>query len=166
MKSSPGEGFTHSLNDASSTVFVYRYLGSWQLQHSFTFSTRDCIYTMTISQDKLHICPNNSHRIDIYSLDGKQQLSFGKFGSGSREVCLPYLCRGNSHGFVLVADSNNDRLTVMGTWMRWGVFRLQPVVTKPRSAVLHNDKLFVVSKNSPYTLYAYTRNVSSTCTIS
>ena len=80
---------------------------------------------------------------------------YGEAGSdGAGQFDISFISAVDDKGSVLIADNGNDRLQVMSEQGECRVLQLHPQVSKPRSAVLLNNQLYVASSGKP-SLYKY-----------
>ena len=61
------------------------------------------------------------------------------------QLDCPFISGDDDDGSVLIADWGNNRLQVMSEQGEFSVLQLQPPVSRPRSAVLFNNNLYVTS---------------------
>ena len=62
------------------------------------------------------------------------------------ELDIPHVCTIDDEGAILLADKNNNRLLVRDKAEKWHTIDVQPPLKRPHSAVLHNGKLYVMSR--------------------
>ena len=71
------------------------------------------IEDVAVSADKyLIVAGYDPHCIYTFSLDGHYMGKFGTKGSGRCEFNDPYGIIGDSYGFIIVADTNNHRVSI------------------------------------------------------
>ena len=78
------------------------------------------------------------------TLDGDSVVKHERKGAGAGEL---HLCAADAEGSILVADTKNNSLWVCEPSGAWTELDLRPPVTRPRSAVVINNKLCVASDN-------------------
>ena len=83
----------------------------------------------------------------MYSLSGELLQTYGRrLDDDAGDLSYPYISDDDDDGSVLIADRDIDRLQVMSEHGEFSVLQLQPPVSRPRSAVLFNNQLFVTSR--------------------
>ena len=106
--------------------------------------------TLSISNNQLKCCSRDDGLIKVYTLSGELLLSIGASIHGYGDagyLAHPYISDDDDEGSVLIADTGNDKLKVMSEQGEFSVLQLQPPVSRPRSAVLFNNQLYVTSHN-------------------
>ena len=91
------------------------------------------------------MCDLVNSALYTYTTNGALIDKCGGRGSGVGEMNFPFICGSDAEGAVMVADSGNKRLQVRDSANEWHVIQLQPQVEYPKSVILLNDALFVVS---------------------
>ena len=148
--------FQHS--DTSSV----RWIKIKTIRHDF--KKKGATLSVSISNNQLKCCSAGDGIIKVYSLSGELLQTYGARGRGDAgQLNGPFICGDDDDGSVLIADLSNDRLQVMSEQGEFSVLQLQPPVSRPRSAVLFNNQLYVASSpaigNS--NLYRYSCKYSS-----
>ncbi len=127
-------------------LYIYEFTNRWNQCSSFQIeSSKDYnLITLCISNDSLYVCTDVDDRVDIYSLSGHKQSSFGKEGSGEAGlVNRPFIAASDTGGAALIADCNNRRLHVLSARRQWSIVQLEPAVSNPYGALLVGGKLYV-----------------------
>ena len=112
------------------------------------FSKKAFPLTLSISNNQLKCCSFGDDIIKVYSLSGELLQTCGTRGRGDAgQLYWPFVSDDDDDGSVLIADYGNDRLQVMSEQGEFSVLQLQPPVSRPRSAVLFNNQLYVTSEH-------------------
>lgn len=98
-------------------------------------------------------CAAHANQIDVYvpmSDSIQHTYMYGRPGSKvAGELNYPLISDDDDEdGSLLIADSRNNRIQVMTSHGEYTVLKLDPPVTVPRSAVLFNNHLYVMSMNN------------------
>ena len=102
--------------------------------------------TLSISNNQLKCCATIEGVIKVYSLSGELLQTYGTRGrGGAGQLRRPYISDDDDDGSVLIADKFNNRLQVMSEQGEFSVLQLQPPISRPCSAVLFNNQLYVTS---------------------
>ena len=143
----------YAARHSSDEVLVYKHSGGWKKVHSFNVIRG---FTMlSVQNNQLKCCSIGEDKISVYSLTGQLLQAHGSRESDDAgKFCCPYICGDDIDGSVLIADWGNDRLQMMSEQGGFSVLQLQPPVSQPRSAVLFNNNLYVVSEDKK-TVYTY-----------
>ena len=104
------------------------------------FETKGYTLTPSISNNQLKCCSAGDSVIKVYSLSGELLQTYGTSGVGDAGQ---FICNDDDDGSVLITD--NDKLQVMSEQGEFSVLQLQPPVSRPRSAVLFNNQLYVTA---------------------
>ena len=125
-----------------------RWLNVISIKH--TFKTKNSALTLSIScNNRRKCCSAGDDIIKVYSLNGMLLHTHGTRGSDDAgQLHCPYIGDDDDDGSVLIADWGNDRLQVMSEQGEFSVLQLQPPVSRPRSAVLFNNQLYVTTARS------------------
>ena len=132
---------------------------AWKLRNRIKLQFKSAGYSITLSakNNRLFCCSLQDAVIHIYSLSGELLQTHGKPGHrAAGRLCSPYICKtgdADDDGSVLIVDLHNNRLQVMNERGKFRVLHLEPPVLQPRSAVLFNNFLYVVSLDN--TIFKY-----------
>ena len=129
----------------------------WQQVASFELSVMAWITLSVVAGDRVTCCSSSERQVVLYSLPSGQPLTtHGTRGSGggAGQLDLPFVSDDDDSGSVLIADCHNDRLQVMSEQGEFSVLQLQPQVSRPRSALLFDEHLFVTSRDK-HAIYKY-----------
>ena len=127
-------------DDASSP----RWIKIRSIDHDF--EEEGFTLTLIISNIQLKCCSHGDDTIKVYSLSGELLQTYDAHGNGDAgQLDGPYISDDDDDGSVLIADCGNNRLQVMSEQGEFSVLRLKPPVREPRSAVLWNNQLYVLS---------------------
>ena len=119
------------------------------------FDTKGRALTLSISNNQLKRCSSDDGIITVYSLSGDLLQTYGTRGcGGSGQLDSPFISDDDADGSVLIADNGNGRLQVMSEQGEFSVLQLQTPVSRPRSAVLFNNHMFVTLFQKK-TIYKY-----------
>ena len=128
-------------------VFQYNATSSPRWTHirsiDHDFEKKGATLTLSISNNQLKCCSYAIGSIKVYSLSGDLLLTHT--ASNTDQFYRPIISDDDDDGSVLIADCYNDRLQVMSEQGEFSVLQLQPPVSKPRSAVLFNNHLYVMT---------------------
>ena len=130
-------------------MHVYKHSGisSWVKVHSFSVALTGWI-TLSVKNNQIKCCSTSDNMIAVYSLSGELLHTYGKSGKGDAGTFdWAFICADDDDGSVLIADHDNNRLQVMSEQEEFSVLQLQPPVSRPRGAVLFNNKLYVTSED-------------------
>ena len=120
----------------------WRHLRS--IEHDF--EEKGHILTLSITNTQLKCCSRGDDTIKVYSLSGELLQMYGTSGrGGAGNLRRPRISDDDDDGSVLIADCGNDRLQVMSEQGEFSVLQLRPPVSRPTSAVLFNNHVFVTS---------------------
>ena len=125
-------------------------LPGWCEQRSVDhdFGTEKNFLTLSISNNQLNCCSAENAIIKVYSLNGELLQTYGAQGRGDAcQLYCPFISDDDDDGSVLIADYGNNRLQVMSKQGQFSVLQLQPPVSRPRSAVLFKNHLYVTSEH-------------------
>lgn len=64
------------------------------------------------AQDRVYVADSCNHRVQVFSLEGKQLASYGKPGTGPGEMSYPYDVRVDREGFQYVCEFGNSRVQI------------------------------------------------------
>ncbi len=109
-----GDGLLYVTDSVLRRVFVFTgnkntlVIGD---EKSFLRPTGIAVNTV---EKRLYVVDTLGHRIDVFSLDGKRQFSFGKRGTGPGEFNYPTHIALDRSGTLYVMDTLNFRVQVFG----------------------------------------------------
>ena len=110
------------------------------------FASKSQTLTLSISNNQLKCCSWAESTIKVYSLSGELLQTYGTPGrADAGQLRTPAISDDDDDGSVLIADCGNHRLQVMSEQGEFSVLQLQPRVSRPCSAVLFNNQLYVTS---------------------
>ena len=135
---------------AANKIYVLRHTGPvnkpWERVHRFSVMRGDI--TLSVQNDQIVVCSAAKNRIEVYSMSGKLQRSYGKKGGSSPgHLDDPIVCNDDDDGNLLVADYYNNRLQVMSQQGEFSIVALSPRPCYPAGAALHESSLFVTSRD-------------------
>ena len=126
-------------------VYVYQYGSSWSLVRSFDVALSPEI-TLSAWRGIVRCCSSCSNVIAEYRYNG-QPIANHKLPAQTRRSkhASTYIGVCDSFGNALIADRFNNQLLVMTERDYFRRVRLDSEVLQPRSAVLFEDRLCVLS---------------------
>ena len=133
-------------------VNVYTYSGRWEKVHSF--NTVNGMVTLSVKNNQIKCCSFREDNIAVRSLTGQLLATYGTNGGRAGQLIGPRMFDDDDDGSVLISDLLNDRLQVMSELGEFSVLQLQPQVSQPRSAILFDNQLYVISDKEK-TVYKY-----------
>ena len=91
-----------------------------QFYNTFGSDVLGCLEDVAVSADKyLVVAGFEPHCMYTFTLDGHYIGKFGTKGSGRYEFNDPYGITGDSYGFIIVADTNNNRVSIFDKEHNW-----------------------------------------------
>ena len=126
-------------------VYVYQYGSAWSLVRSFDVAL-PAVITLCAWSGIVRCCSSSSNVIADYRHNG-QPIANHKLRTQPRRSRLAstYMCDCDSFGNTLIADRFNNQLLVMTEKDGIRVVPLDSEVLPPRSAVLLERRLYVIS---------------------
>ena len=131
------------------TVYNYKHCGNrWVKVRSFGVDWGGWI-TLSVKNNQIKCCSTRENKIVVYAPNGELLQAYGTRGSGDASLLnFPYVSAGDASVNLLIADRNNDRLQVMSEQGEFSVLQLQPPVSRPTSAVIFKNQLYVTSETN------------------
>ena len=100
--------------------------------------------TLCVRNNNIKCCLRDENKLVVYSLKGELLRTLGTRGSDDAgQFKWPFIFGDDDDGSVLTADCHNDRLQVMSEQGEFSLLQLEPPVSRPYSAVLWKNHVFV-----------------------
>ena len=135
-----------------SVVHVYTHSDHWVKIHSF--NTAKGWVTLSVKKNQIKCCSFRDDNIAVHSITGEFLATYGTNGNGVGQLNGPRMYDDDDDCCVLISDYLNDRLQVMSERGEFTVLQLHPPASQPRSAILFDNQLYVISRKEE-TVYKY-----------
>ena len=103
-----------------------------------------------VSQNKVFVTQYNTHRINMYELEGKLIKSVGSYGNGEVQFnnprCLDVSDRTNN---IYVCDCDNDRIQILTEELKYHSMLGMDLLRRPLDVKVTRDRVLVLDNSDP-----------------